>query len=204
MNEQEIYIQFKLNIKKTIGESVILNDIANISCPLEIKDMVENILILPEVAMQDYVLSSIEIIDIVKRQVPQATINIIGQSDVLIEVEKASNNNTKPIVTWLKVALTTILLFVGAGLAIMYFHADVNMDIVHQTIYRLVTGKQTKRPLIISIPYSIGLGIGIAVFFDVFSIHQKKQKPGPLELELYKYDQDVSSYKTDKGSEGNT
>ena len=46
----------------------------------------------------------------------------------------------------------------------MNFHADVSMLAVHQRIYELMTGKKVDHPLILQIPYSIGIGAGMVHF----------------------------------------
>ncbi len=43
------------------------------------------------------------------------------------------------------------------------------------------------------IPYSIGIGIGVIAFFTkTFSSSKRRQKePGPMQIELFGYDQDM-------------
>lgn len=45
----------------------------------------------------------------------------------------------------------------------MNFHEDVSMQVVHQKIYYMVTGTYDNQPLILQIPYSLGLGIGMVL-----------------------------------------
>src|SRR5690554_3648279 len=62
--------------------------------------------------------------------------------------------------------LVWFLLFFGSGLAIMYFHEDVSMLETQQRLYTIMTGKEAEKPLIFQIPYSIGLGLGMILFFN--------------------------------------
>lgn len=196
----EIYFQFKDSPQIQFGSPVYLKDIAYISCRKAKRAEIENIEIFPKAIENSYTIRAVDIIQLIKDNIENATVNLLGKESILIEPEDKS---AKPgnIRTFLTVLLSSILLFVGAGLAIMYFHEDVSMDKVHQHIYEGITGNRDEKPLVISIPYSIGLGIGIAGFFDVFSLDKKDNKPGPLEIELYKYNKDIEEYKMSAGDE---
>lgn len=75
---------------------------------------------------------------------------------------------------WL-IAFVWTLLFIGSGLAIMNFHHDVSMQEVHQRIYYLITGIENKKPLLLQIPYSFGLGFGMILFLIIFSRKNKRR-----------------------------
>lgn len=195
---QEVYFQFKSNPQIDIGKPVYLKDIVYISCLDESRFTIENIELLPQALENSYAIRAVDIIQIIKDNMEDITVNLLGKENILIE-PRDRDEKPNTIKTFFTVLLTGILLFIGAGLAIMYFHEDVNMDKAHKTIYEIVTGVKDEKPLIISIPYSIGLGLGIAGFFDVFSLDKKDDKPGPLEIEIYKYNKDIEEYKLSAG-----
>lgn len=197
-DSQEVYFQFKSNPQVDIGKPVYLKDIAYISCTDELRFQAENIEILPRAIEASYAIRAVDIIQLIKDNMSYATVNLLGKENMLLEPRNAAAKPSS-IRTFLTVLLTAILLFIGAGLAIMYFHEDVNMDETHKTIYKMITGVRDEKPHLISIPYSIGLGLGIATFFDVFSLDKKDNKPGPLEIELYKYNKDIEEYKLSTG-----
>ena len=99
---------------------------------------------------------------------PQAVVLSVGEKQVSITISKKESKKID-LINFIKLAITCFLLFVGSGLAIMYFHADVNMHQVHETLIIAITGKESISPYWINIPYSIGIGIGIALFFGYFS-----------------------------------
>ena len=191
-DSQEIYFQFKSNPQIDIGTPVYLKDIVYISCADELRFQAENIEVLPKATEASYAIRAVDIIQLIKDNMGYVTVNLLGKENMLLEPKDEA---AKPsgIRTFVTVLLTAILLFIGAGLAIMYFHEDVNMDQAHKTIYEMITGVREEKPLIISIPYSI------AVFFDVCSLDKKDNKPGPLEVELYKYNKDIEEYKLSTG-----
>jgi stage V sporulation protein AA len=76
----------------------------------------------------------------------------------------------------------------------MNFHEDVAMGDVHQKIYQLITGEKSEKPLIIQIPYSLGVGIGMVLFFNHLFKKKFNEEPSPLEVEMFKYQQDLDQF----------
>ncbi len=76
----------------------------------------------------------------------------------------------------------------------MNFHADVSMKEVHQRISELVTGKRQNHPLWFQIPYSVGIGLGMLLFFNHLFRKRLNDEPNPLELEMYMYQENVNTY----------
>lgn len=88
-----------------------------------------------------------------------------------------------------------MLLAVGAATAILNFHADVNMAVTHREIYRLLTGRRADRPLLIELPYTIGVAAGILVFFFQFRRPRDGAgEPSPLEVEMAQYEARVADF----------
>lgn len=79
-------------------------------------------------------------------------------------------------------------------MTIMNFHYDVSMQEVQQKIHYLLTGKHSKYPLWIQIPYSFGLGVGMLLFFNHWFKKRFNEEPSPLEIELFNYQQDLNQY----------
>ena len=61
-------------------------------------------------------------------------------------------------------------------------------------ITELVTGKKTEHPLWFQMPYSLGIGIGMLVFFNHLFRKRFNEEPNPLEVELYMYEENVNAY----------
>ena len=68
------------------------------------------------------------------------------------------------------------------------------MQSVHQKIYKLVTGKEVEKPLMFQIPYSIGLGLGMIIFFNHVFKKRLNEEPSPLEVEMFNYQMDLDQY----------
>ncbi|WP_400163846.1 stage V sporulation protein AA [Brevibacillus sp. TJ4] len=120
---------------------------------------------------------------------PETELEITGASQIIVEVRSA-RKRPKGIL----VALVWLLLFIGSGLAIMNFHTDVSMPEVHQRIYYLITGEESRHPLWLQIPYSIGVGLGMILFFNHIFKKKISEEPSPLEVELFLYQQSLDQY----------
>lgn len=90
-----------------------------------------------------------------------------------------------------KALFVSALIFVGSATAIMNFHTDVSMKQVQIEVYRMLTGTRSERPLLLQIPYSIGIAVGVYVFFNHIRAGGTKDEPSPLEVEMFLYDRNV-------------
>ncbi|KZE55398.1 stage V sporulation protein AA [Brevibacillus parabrevis] len=135
------------------------------------------------------VIDIMQVIQRVRSVYPEVELEIQGSPQMIVEVL-----NPRKKANLVLVALVWVLLFIGSGLAIMNFHTDVSMREVHERIFYLITGERSEQPLWLQIPYSIGIGMGMILFFN--HIFQKKinEEPSPLEVELFMYQQSLDQY----------
>lgn len=125
----------------------------------------------------------------IKERFPAMSIEHFGEPHTLVEI----SDKTRPPSIFLIIPVW-LLLFIGSGLAIMNFHADVSMAEVHRSLYKLLTGKPTERPLLLQVPYSFGIGIGMIVFFNHLFKKKFNEEPSPLEVEMFMYQENVNQY----------
>ena len=74
----------------------------------------------------------------------------------------------------------------------MTFNNDANVRDVFQELYRLVTGTDAQGTTILDLTYSIGLALGILVFFNHFAKWKLNTDPTPLEVEMRLYEDNIS------------
>lgn len=189
--EQMVYLRLRHRVHIRVNQTKIyLEDIARIIGTEEIVTSLQGLLIY-ELEKSDRNIIVIDLSSIVERITKKYPIDIqaIGPSQTIIEVvpEQKKNNTILFVIVWL-------LLFVGSALTIMNFHEDVSMPAVHQKIYKLITGNEIERPLILQIPYSFGLGLGMVLFFNHFFKKRFNDEPSPLEVEMFNYQQDLDQY----------
>ncbi|MFF2887652.1 stage V sporulation protein AA [Paenibacillus sp. NPDC057967] len=135
------------------------------------------------------VIDMLQIVKSIRQLYPDVTVEAYGDPQVLLMV---ADKPVKP--RYALLVLAWLLLFFGAGLAIMNFHTDVSMKEVHIRIVELVTGKKTEHPLWFQIPYSFGVGLGMVLFFNHIFRKRFNEEPNPLEVELFMYQENINDY----------
>jgi stage V sporulation protein AA len=130
-----------------------------------------------------------QVILAIQTRFPSLSIEHLGEPEILLEISEP-----KKKAYWFIVVGVWMLLFTGSGLAIMNFHTDVSMREVHQRIYYLTTGEESTDPYILQIPYSIGIGVGMVLFFNHLFKKRINDEPSPLEVEMFLYQQSLDQY----------
>jgi len=125
----------------------------------------------------------------VKKRFPDMQIEHFGEPHTLVEI---ASSDKKPNIA--VIAAVWFLLFIGSGMAIMNFHADVSMLEVHRRIYELITGERAAHPLLLQIPYSVGIGAGMILFFNHLFKKKINEEPSPLEVEMFMYQENIHQY----------
>ncbi|MFD1395098.1 stage V sporulation protein AA [Kroppenstedtia eburnea] len=193
MTSRQVFIQMKKRILARPGQVLRVGDVSRVLAE-EDREQIESLPISrfgPEEGNMA-VVELMDVVRIIRREYPAVDIRTVGHPQVLIELKK---NGPRP--RWIAVAGVWLLLFVGSGLAIMNFHTDVSMKAVHERIYYLMTGMHQPRPLILQIPYSLGIGLGMVLFFNHLFKKKFNDEPSPLELEVFMYQESIDQYVID-------
>ncbi|WP_082233939.1 stage V sporulation protein AA [Halobacillus massiliensis] len=186
-----VYVRLKQSIRIPVQEIIRIKDIAMITGVDKEKSVIEDMPI-HRVTAEDrnvIVVDSLTIIEQVISRYPDHQLEIIGPNYCVVHLEK---NRKKP--TLLIVSGIWLLLFIGAAMAIMNFHYDVSMELVQQKLHFMLTGEEVKHPLWIQVPYSIGLGLGMILFFNHWFHKRFNDEPNPMEIEVFKYQEDLDHY----------
>nr|WP_245406364.1 MULTISPECIES: stage V sporulation protein AA [unclassified Peribacillus] len=186
-----VYIRMRNRVQVKGNQTVRIKDIARIIGPEEVIALIEEIILLT-VKKEDrniIVIDLAQVIMAIRKVDPTIEVETFGPSQTIIEIILS-----KKKMSYLTFALVWFLLFVGGGMTIMNFHVDVSMGEVHQKIFTIITGKVEDKPLLIQIPYSFGLGMGMILFFNHFFKKRFNEEPSPLEVEMFNYQQDLDRY----------
>ncbi|MFD0048521.1 stage V sporulation protein AA [Actinomycetes bacterium NPDC127524] len=186
-----VYVRMRNRIQVFQGQEILVKDTAKLIGPESIVRNLEQILLKKvEIADQNIiVIDLVHMIGIITKNDPSIEIQSIGPAQTIVEVIIK-----KKEVSIIAFSAVWFLLFIGAAITIMNFHEDVSMRAVHQHLYKMITGKNEAKPLLIQIPYSFGLGIGMILFFNHFFRKRFNEEPSPLEVEMFNYQQDLDQY----------
>ncbi|MGI6161313.1 MAG: hypothetical protein ACOYJD_04715 [Christensenellales bacterium] len=130
------------------------------------------------------IISAIDILDKLGDKAKDAV--FLGESKTLVKKAEIKRGGA------IRMAIIAISLLIGGIAGILNFHSDVDMRDAHSSVYYLVTGQESEETPVVSIPYSIGIGAGVIVFFGLLS-----KKAGVAEVELYEYNKQMDEYDRD-------
>lgn len=137
-----------------------------------------------------YVEHVLDVITKIQKIDPAIEVNNIGEVDFIIDYQPP--RPTMYAWQWMKTIFVCIVCFCGAAFAIMTFNNDVSVGDVFKEIYLLVMGKESDGFTILEFSYSIGLALGIIVFFNHFAKFKLNTDPTPLEVEMRLYEDNVN------------
>ena len=149
------------------------------------------------------VFSILKVIEIIHKYYPNMEVINCGESDFIVEYQKSTIKSA----VWekIKLVLISIIVFFGSAFTIMTFHTDIGIQKTFDQFYEQVMGEDKPQVTELEISYSIGLAVGIIVFFNHFRKKKLTKDPTPIEVEMKKYDQDLIKTKiSQSGEKGHT
>lgn len=196
MDKEKVYIVLKEKATLDTEDYIYIKDIGKAySLDDQIKERIENTEVYSSASTESWdLITPADVAKKVMENVPNIDLNFLGASDILLEIKSQERENK--IIQFLKIVLVSAVLFFGGGLGIMYFHEDVNMLSAMGKLYFSFTGENMENPLIMTIPYSIGIAIGALSFSTRIKSSSKRRRmePDPMDLELYLYDKDIEDF----------
>ena len=137
------------------------------------------------------VFSVLKIIELIHEDYPNLTVSNEGEADFIVEYVKSLK---KPVwISRLKTVILCVLIFFGAAFTIMAFNNDVGVSDVFSKFYMQVTGMESGGVTELEICYSIGLAVGIIVFFNHVGHKKITHDPTPIQIEMRKYENDLDT-----------
>lgn len=145
------------------------------------------------------VFSILKVVEIIHKDYPNTEVVNCGESDFIVEYQKSTVKSK----VWekIKLILIAIIVFFGSAFTIMTFHIDIGIQKTFLRFYEQVMGVTKPTVTELEISYSIGLALGIIVFFNHFSKKKLTQDPTPIEVEMKKYNQDLMNAKIAESDE---
>ena len=167
-----LYLQLDQNIEVT-NPHVYLQDIAALS-------------------MSDpKILNRLRVMPVIVLDVKKPGRYVMSVSDLIITYRISSA--TGKILRYVKILFVCLVSFFGASFSIMTFNNDVDMGSLFSQFYTLVTGKSSSGFTILEISYSIGIGLGVLIFFNHFGHLKLSDDPTPMQVQMRLYEDDINT-----------
>lgn len=136
------------------------------------------------------VFSILKVIELIHTIHPDIEVVNLGETDFIVEfIPKEQRPKLLEIAKLVAICVVT---FLGSAFTIMAFNNDVSVTGVFERFYGQITGMEKPAVTEIEICYSIGLSVGIMVFFNHFGKKKITMDPTPIQVELRKYEADMA------------
>ena len=192
MTNKTLYL--KLNeISEVHEKSVYLKDVAQLYCddkPTLNRCQALKIKTIHQEKDKRYVENVLEAIEKIHEMDVSIQVTNLGETDFIIDYQKSKS--PKYLWQWTKTWFVCIVCFFGAAFAIMTFNNDASVGDVFKEVYKIVMGRESDGFTILELSYSIGLMLGIVLFFNHFSVWKLSTDPTPLEVEMRLYEDNIS------------
>lgn len=192
-NQDTVYIKGERDVEVNKTD-VTLGDILTLECSNKAmipKLNVLKILKIPENGRHRYVISILKIIACIHEKYPGVDIQNMGETDIIVTYEE--QKTTGMAVHMIKTIFVAMLTFAGSAFAIMAFNNDAAVSDLFSQMYEFVMGFQSDGFSIMEVSYSLGITIGILVFFNHFGKRRFTVDPTPLEVQMRVYENDIQT-----------
>ena len=136
------------------------------------------------------VVSILKVIELIEKECPGTSVQSVGENATVIELVNVDKH--KGLIQWLKTAFVAAISFFGTGFTIMAFHNDISINKIFSKIYEIVMGYPSDGYSILEVSYSVGLAVGIILFFNHVGGRRLTKDPTPIEVEMRTYETDVN------------
>ncbi|MCI6466232.1 MAG: stage V sporulation protein AA [Faecalicatena sp.] len=193
VNHDTVYLKGDRDVEVQ-KKDITLGDIVELECSN--KDIIPKLktlklLKIPDNGKQRFVISILKIIACIHQKYPGLEVQNLGEQDIIITYEEQKTPGM--FIHILKTAVVVLITFCGAAFSIMAFNNDVSASELFKQIYEFVTGTKSDGFTILEVTYSIGITIGILVFFNHFGKKRFTVDPTPMEVQMRLYENDIQT-----------
>lgn len=187
-----LYVKMSQAVEVT-DDIVTIGDLAKLQCKNKsIVNRLKSIKLIEDTSKgkKRYVVSIMRIIETVDATFQNVDVQNLGETECVVEFKCPKKDNG--IFEIIKTVIICFILFFGVGFSIMSFNNDVSIDDMFSKISELFTNDREVGRKILEYGYSLGLGIGIIVFYNHFGPKKLSKDPTPIEVEMRKYERDIN------------
>lgn len=192
MSDKTIYLKMDAKIKLR-GDVIRIGDLGKVYC--EESTVVNKIKTIQVYRLQKSdknrcVIGVLKVIELIHQEYPALAVDIVGETETIVE---QIMGKSKPLwMDWIKIALVSAICFFGTMYTIMSYHNEISIIDLFDKTYTLVTGQETDGFTALEAAYSIGLSLGIIIFYNHIGKRKLTPDPSPVTVEMRTYEDDVN------------
>lgn len=192
MKNDILYIKAEQSVE-VLNKKIFLEDVVKLySSDKKMVSVLQKVVLMFVKSQKDckFNFSILKVVELINKEYPQVQIVNMGESDFVVCYK--TPKKSQKVLEYLKTTFVATIIFFGAAFTIMTFNEDVGVGKVFDNIYKLVVGQAKTGGSVLEISYSIGLPIGIIVFFNHFSRIKIHDDPTPIQIQMRVYEEDVN------------
>ena len=175
-----IYVQLRNRAKVELGQALLLGSAAQLIAP----PGAEHISLPCPEEQGIWKLEALDVARALQEIYPEEALTLLGADICYVHRVKAQHRDlTRP----LRTAAAFLILCLGGALGLAWFHADVDMPRAQYAVYEALTGHEPSNPQLITIPYALGVALGVSAFYAL----PFRKATTPLEVKLTEYQEDM-------------
>lgn len=178
--------------KETKKSSVTIGDVAKLECSeatVVHRLNTEKLFTIDDKKHSRRVVSVLFIIQRIHEVYPELEVVNLGEADFVISYHPKKQSKALENV---KIFFVCAVSFFGAMFSMMTFNEDVSTHDSFAKLYEWVMGYPQTGISVLEITYSIGVGVGIVIFFNHIGKRYLTDDPSPVEVEMAGYEQQVN------------
>lgn len=136
-------------------------------------------------------LSILRLIEKISEQISYGEVRNVGELDMVVYY-KAKEQETKKWVQKIKILFICLTCFFGSGITVMGYNNDIDISKVFDQLYKIFLGTKPEGTTFVELFYSVGLMLGILIFFNHVPGKKVTNEPTPIQVQMRLYEQDVN------------
>lgn len=187
-----LYLKIDQNVE-VHKPDVTLGDIGKMTCTDDTvvnRLNTEKLIKIHDKKFAKYTVSVLAVIEKIHEIYPALEVNNIGEPEFVLTYKQLKRESAWD---WIKVAVVCLIAFFGSAFTIMTFNNDVGVPELFDNLYERIMDKEPGSVTSLEVSYSVGLAVGIIVFFNHFFGRKLTADPTPLEVEMCLYEDDVNT-----------
>ena len=188
----KVYLQISQSVLAE-KRKVTVKDISQVvSDDAELKNKIEKLELMNfgTSSKAQQVISALDIVEQIRKNCDDAEIINLGEPSVIVYYKSVDPSDK--LKQKIKFVLLCLVAFLGAGFSIISYNSDVNLVAQLDLLQNIFAGGSESGSTIAGVAYSVGLFMGIIIFFN-HGINKKfTDDPTPLQVQMRKYEQEVN------------
>ena len=193
MSSANVYLKCQRSVQLSSAE-VFLKDLCNLRCAdpvISAKLRSLKVHSFRKGEEKRHVISSLRLIELMEQACPNITVEVIGETDVLVEYRQ--DKKASAVFSSLKILLVCMVTFLGTAFTIIAYHNDIGINAIFRTLGKMILNEVPAGVTGLEIAYSVGLTVGMLLFFNHIGGDTITDDPTPIQVAMRSYEKDVDT-----------